>query len=114
MGQYEPDDSRDVTLRANAAPGEPPRTGPREQDARRKAGSEQGDSAKTGSADGNSRDKDGLREADMAERKQDGGKKPASQSIGEQVTDVVGKTSDNPNIRARADANRPLYEGPDR
>lgn len=34
MGEYEPDDSRDVTLTDNRAPGEPPRTGPREGEAR--------------------------------------------------------------------------------
>ena len=37
MGEYEPDDSRDVTLSDHQAPGEPPRTGPREDDARRQA-----------------------------------------------------------------------------
>ena len=37
MGEYEPDDSRDVTLSDHQAPGEPPRTGPREDEARRKA-----------------------------------------------------------------------------
>lgn len=30
MGEYEPHDSRNVTLNPNGAPGEPPRTGPRE------------------------------------------------------------------------------------
>lgn len=34
MGEYEPDDSRDVTLSDHQAPGEPPRTGPREDKAR--------------------------------------------------------------------------------
>lgn len=34
MGEYEPDDSRDVTLSDHQAPGEPPRTGPREDEAR--------------------------------------------------------------------------------
>ena len=34
MGEYEPDDSRDVTLSPHQAPGEPPRTGPREDEAR--------------------------------------------------------------------------------
>ncbi|MBN9505311.1 MAG: hypothetical protein J0I69_04725 [Altererythrobacter sp.] len=34
MGEYEPRDSRNVTLKQNRAPGEPPRTGPREGDAR--------------------------------------------------------------------------------
>jgi len=37
MGEYEPEDSRKVTLTDNRAPGEPPRTGPREDEARRKA-----------------------------------------------------------------------------
>ena len=37
MGEYEPDDSRIVTNVASEAPGEPPRTGPREAEARAKA-----------------------------------------------------------------------------
>lgn len=37
MGEYEPDDSRDVTLSDHQAPGEPPRTGPREDQARAQA-----------------------------------------------------------------------------
>ena len=37
MGEYEPDDSRDVTHSTHTAPGEPPRTGPREDAARRRA-----------------------------------------------------------------------------
>lgn len=36
MGEYEPEDSRDVTLTDGHAPGEPPRTGPREGETRRK------------------------------------------------------------------------------
>jgi hypothetical protein len=36
MGELEPDDSRDVTLTDNLAPGEPPRTGPREVETRGK------------------------------------------------------------------------------
>lgn len=100
MGQYEPNDSRDVTLNANAAPGEPPRTGPRESDTRK----QDEDSAKAGSAYGNSRDKDGQREADMAEDKKNG----ESESAGEPTADAVGETSDEPNVRARADANPPL------
>ena len=35
MGQYAPDDSRDVTLSSDSAPGEPERTGPREGETRR-------------------------------------------------------------------------------
>jgi len=34
MGEYEPDDSRKVILKQNRAPGEPPRTGPREAETR--------------------------------------------------------------------------------
>lgn len=34
MGEYEPHDSRNVTLRQERAPGEPPRTGPREEETR--------------------------------------------------------------------------------
>lgn len=34
MGEYEPRDSRNVTLRQDRAPGEPPRTGPREHETR--------------------------------------------------------------------------------
>ena len=37
MGEYEPHDSRDVTLSGHQAPGEPPRTGPREDAARAEA-----------------------------------------------------------------------------
>jgi hypothetical protein len=34
MGEYEPRDSRNVTLKQQRAPGEPPRTGPREGETR--------------------------------------------------------------------------------
>ena len=37
MGEYEPDDSRIITNVAAEAPGEPPRTGPREDQARAQA-----------------------------------------------------------------------------
>lgn len=36
MGEYEPDDSRDVTLKPNNVPGEPAPTGPREGETREK------------------------------------------------------------------------------
>lgn len=39
MGEYEPDDSRNVTQTDNRAPGEPPRTGPSEDQARQRRGS---------------------------------------------------------------------------
>lgn len=41
MSEYEPDDSRDVTNTRARAPGEPPRTGPREDQARAAAGQPQ-------------------------------------------------------------------------
>jgi hypothetical protein len=34
MGEYEPEDSRNVTLNPSTLPGEPPRTGPREGESR--------------------------------------------------------------------------------
>jgi hypothetical protein len=34
MGEYEPHDSRNITLKDERAPGEPPRTGPREAETR--------------------------------------------------------------------------------
>lgn len=36
MGEYEPNDSRKVTQTQDRAPGEPPRTGPREAETRPK------------------------------------------------------------------------------
>lgn len=46
MSELEPDDSRDVTGSQARAPGEPPRTGPREGEAHRSAGqTEQGQGA---------------------------------------------------------------------
>jgi hypothetical protein len=36
MGEYEPHDSRNVTLKQEPAPGEPPRTGPREGETRKR------------------------------------------------------------------------------
>jgi len=38
MGEYEPRDSRNVTLKQDRAPGEPPRTGPREGETRQQEG----------------------------------------------------------------------------
>ena len=40
MGEYEPRDSRNVTLRQDRAPGEPPRTGPREAETRQQQAGE--------------------------------------------------------------------------
>jgi hypothetical protein len=38
MGEYEPNDSRNVTLKQERAPGEPPRTGPQEAATRQQEG----------------------------------------------------------------------------
>ena len=43
MGEYEPHDSRDVTLKQDRAPGEPPRTGPQEGETRRPAQEQAGE-----------------------------------------------------------------------
>ena len=43
MGEYEPDDSRTVTQSPHQAPGEPPRTGPREAAARAQAANDEGE-----------------------------------------------------------------------
>jgi hypothetical protein len=40
MGEYEPHDSRLITLKDERAPGEPPRTGPREGETRQQQQSE--------------------------------------------------------------------------
>jgi hypothetical protein len=54
MAEYEPDDSRDVTNTQNRAPGEPPRTGPREGRARAEAGqqAEQSEARQAEAAEG--------------------------------------------------------------
>jgi hypothetical protein len=59
MGEYEPDDSRDVTLSDHRAPGEPPRTGPREDEARAQAQAKE----KQGVADPEPGDKPTARDA---------------------------------------------------
>ena len=50
MSELEPDDSRDVTLSNHRAPGEPPRTGPREGEARAQA--QQGQPSRQPGSDG--------------------------------------------------------------
>jgi len=42
MGEYEPNDSRNVTLNPSSLPGEPPRTGPREAESRAASQGEKG------------------------------------------------------------------------
>jgi hypothetical protein len=59
MGEYEPDDSRTVTQSTHQAPGEPERTGPREDEAREMARTQE----KHGVADPEPADKPTARDA---------------------------------------------------
>ena len=80
MGEYEPNDSRDVTQKDGHAPGEPPRTGPREDATREKAKREQ-DSTK-GNATPQQQQK-------SAQSQQQGGQSQSqSQSSGEGKSDA--------------------------
>ena len=108
-GQYEPKDSRDVTLSNERAPGEPDRTGHREGEARQQE--QQADASKGDSKDGpeenksqvaygNSKDREGQMEQDIAT---DGAK---NSTKGDES--LVGETSADPATRAKADGNRPL------
>jgi len=63
MGEYEPDDSRDVTLSPHRAPGEPPRTGPREDEARARAASGAKPKEHQGVADAEPTDQPTVRDA---------------------------------------------------
>ena len=99
-GQYEPRDSRDVTLSNERAPGEPDRTGHREGATRQQ---EQQANSKDGEAQvayGNSKDRAGQMEQDIAT---DGAKNGTN---GDES--VVGEASADPAARAKADGNRPL------
>ena len=60
MGEYEPDDTRTVTQSAHQAPGEPPRTGPREDEARAAA---KAPADKQGQGDAEPADKPTARDA---------------------------------------------------
>jgi hypothetical protein len=89
MGEYEPNDSRDVTLKPGHEPGGIERTGPREGETREGTKNE-------GAGEG---------------REPEGGVHDLNTgAIGErQAGDtVVGETSTDPARRARADADRPL------
>ena len=92
MGQYEPRDSRDVTLNRGHEPGGLERTGPREHETRqqeqRDERRERRDQEQMGY--GNARDADDRMEQEQAEQAQ------------------PGEVSDNPARRAEADADRPL------
>jgi hypothetical protein len=51
MAEYEPEDSRVVTRKPSQTPGEPPRTGPREQSTRAPAADEHQSPSKAASAE---------------------------------------------------------------
>ncbi|AKM08574.1 hypothetical protein [Pelagerythrobacter marensis] len=84
MGEYEPNDSRNVTLQPGHEPGGIERTGPREGETRDRAATDK-------PAEGTQQD---LNTAAIGQRQ-----------AGEPV---VGETSDDPARRARADAARPV------
>ena len=120
MGQYEPGDSRNITLGEPKNPIEPPRTGPREDEAREMArqgeqqrpaqhqmseqqqrGAQTRQSAGSGSqfGYGNMRDADGHSEQEMAQESDD---EEADEAA------IPAELSSRDDIRARADAERPL------
>ena len=109
-GQYEPRDSRDVTLSNTSAPGEPDRTGHREGETRqqeqsddtsdRAADSAPSDGDKAHVAYGNSKDREGQMEQDIATDGAKNGTKGGGNAVGE--------TSADPAARAKADGNRPI------
>lgn len=84
MGEYEPGDSRNVTLKPGPEPGGIERTGPREGETRR------------GDAGEEERGVQDLNTGAIGRRQARAGEP------------VVGEISDDPARRARADADRPV------
>jgi len=80
MGELEPDDSRDVTLSDHRAPGEPPRTGPREGETRGQQQQQQG---------GQSQQQSGWRATEEGREAQD--------------NEFAGDIDAAPSLRAEAD-----------
>ena len=93
MGELEPDDSRDVTLSDHRAPGEPPRTGPREGETR-------GQQQQQGQ-DGQSQQQSGWRATEEGREAQD--------------NEFAGDIDAAPSLRAEADdgqwSQQPADEG---
>lgn len=113
MGQYEPNDSRDVTQNQSNVPGEPPRTGPREDKARER--SHQSDDDDGGEKDGKKTDEQfgyGDRDDTVSQPnegtagKTDGGENQAGE--GSDDPDDNELLVDEPGKVAHADAQRPL------
>ncbi len=122
MGQYEPNDSRDVTLRQGDEPGGIERTGPREGETRQR---EQGEGARPGDQQQATHSEAGAPrpEYDQYEVNQPGSidKQSEAQMGYGNARDAddrmeqdrrraaqPGETADDPATRARADAQRPL------
>lgn len=117
MGEYEPDDSRDVTLKPGHEPGGIQRTGPREGETREdqtrrddswRSGEQKGQGQAKGANPeqggsqmgyGSERDEDERMEQDEAE---DGS------SSGGMAQARRGVSSSDPSVQAAADAARPL------
>ena len=134
MGQYEPDDSRDVTLNDGHEPGGIKRTGPREHETRQQ---EQGEGARPGdqqqaidAKSGSARPEYDQYEVNQAgnlnkQSEAQSGYGNARNESGKMEQDVAteaveqrqqqadpsaqpGETSPRPDERAKADAERPL------
>ena len=112
MGEYEPNDSRNVTQSNHTAPGEPPRTGPREDAARRQAqqDDDRNDNRNGGRKEGasqpgygNARDGSGQMEQDVAA---DAGDPFATPTVAPR-----GENAEGDPAALRRDAERPLGNG---
>ena len=99
MGEYEPEDSRVVTQSDHQAPGEPPRTGPREDAARREA-QRDGESA---ADDNETRGIDAQREQYMNTAAVERGEPIGQGLVADEAEDAAGDPA-----RLRRDADRPL------
>lgn len=113
MGQYEPNDSRDVTQSKSDLAGEPPRTGPREDAARQRSqgsGDKRDDDKKGKEQFGYGDRNDAIAQADEGKSGTKPQEKPGAQQAGEGSDDPDGTELlvDEPGKVARADAQRPL------
>ncbi len=108
MGEYAPEDQR--TIHQNAAPGQSMSNWhdiekserQRQHEQQEEQSQEQGEAQR---GYGNARNEDGQIEQDVA--KASYGEQPLAQSDGEKSVQP-GEISDRPDMRAAADANRPL------
>ena len=91
MGEYEPDDSRTVTQSTHQAPGEPPRTGPREDEARAEARPKEKPKEKQGVADPEPADKPTARDADGNKQPGYAGSKDDGEPVADEESVPTGK-----------------------